>query len=1151
MEATFLNFCDENFTTLSHFCRKDEPDDPDSGLLDLIHDDFSYQASNFGVAMDLWETEQDSNSDSSVLPVTIPQEGSLSRIDHSNKEDFQKMLLDWQEHLGSLQVSDTEEIDAVPEQLPDNIFEDHIYDSMFTEKPIFTSVTSKSTPSISIKDDDINIYNLDELLDCADDNDDKLPIKIHEHVLRKMGQFKVDPVAKPEIKAVVKSESEIREAGGEQSIDKNNQRKSVKLEPRISVKKESYVDCKFMKINNINEQLATAEFAKGANTLSEQNDSFELLNCDPLKMEEELLKTFPKIKVEPSELDLKLEVDEDCVDIETVSEQIPVLEAGDLKSLLEQFEASEAVSPNIVTGTATSLQQQMPADSALGRDKADTPATAATSAPSTSIVSAPIKPPITLPSSGQQALPNVTTSVTTSVVSTLKTHTPAPHATSAIPSCLKISNSATRPLLKSLHLSQSVSAVSVAANQCPKESKLFDNSSPSTSVASSGSSSPVSQPTTPPQSNHKIQESLSAALIEKLKASGRKKTIPVIPAMPTKRSGRGATRMQDAGAALSRNKLLKIVAGGESIQLDHDYCSMSSGTVEAPRPFYHSDASEYSVAPNASLLLPQEQQLKHSSSTDCWENSSRKDSGLESGDVSDASEEAGGSSVVTSVDCGSGTVITTLKSSVTSAQIQPGTSLLRKSLNTGPHVASNSNSQKQKLKQFQQQQRQQQQQQQQNQQIPQQQQQQNFQKQQQQQQQQQHHHHHHHHQKEQQSPSAQTQQAPKKRKLNLEEYRNRLKDRDRAKDTPMGTSKIISVADIPMPPSNTAAEVNKKSTDNVESRVRPEMCNAEVQADVSKELGATSDTEKRLGRLRDHRHRQYRSKRHSSSSSSESSQSSSSSSRSSSYSPSRKQRRQRNRSRHRRRSRSRRRTSKRRHSSASRSCSRSSSSRSSRGGSSSSYSSRSRSRSWSSGARFRSRSWSRSRSRSRSRLRWNSRPSHHSGRPRRDGYADRWQRSRSPFRGPRCRNISQISDREKQRQVEERRVIYVGRIDEGTSKAQLRKRFEVFGPIIDISVHFREHGDNYGFVTYMYKKDAYEAVEHGNDDPHLPQYDLCFGGRRAFCKTRYADLDGLATSNDSVGQFPARGPNVKSRQEDSFDLLLREAQATIRKRSKV
>lgn len=52
----------------------------------------------------------------------------------------------------------------------------------------------------------------------------------------------------------------------------------------------------------------------------------------------------------------------------------------------------------------------------------------------------------------------------------------------------------------------------------------------------------------------------------------------------------------------------------------------------------------------------------------------------------------------------------------------------------------------------------------------------------------------------------------------------------------------------------------------------------------------------------------------------------------------------------------------------------------------------------------------------------------------------------------------QVNEREKQRQVEERRVIYVGRIEEGTSKAELRRRFEMFGPIVDISVHFREHG---------------------------------------------------------------------------------------------
>ena len=48
--------------------------------------------------------------------------------------------------------------------------------------------------------------------------------------------------------------------------------------------------------------------------------------------------------------------------------------------------------------------------------------------------------------------------------------------------------------------------------------------------------------------------------------------------------------------------------------------------------------------------------------------------------------------------------------------------------------------------------------------------------------------------------------------------------------------------------------------------------------------------------------------------------------------------------------------------------------------------------------------------------------------------------------------------------------------------------------------------DNYGFVTFAYKTDAYRAVEHGNDDPSLPRYDLCFGGRRAFCKVKYADL---------------------------------------------
>ena len=51
------------------------------------------------------------------------------------------------------------------------------------------------------------------------------------------------------------------------------------------------------------------------------------------------------------------------------------------------------------------------------------------------------------------------------------------------------------------------------------------------------------------------------------------------------------------------------------------------------------------------------------------------------------------------------------------------------------------------------------------------------------------------------------------------------------------------------------------------------------------------------------------------------------------------------------------------------------------------------------------------------------------------------------------------------------------------------------------------HGrDNYGFVSFNNKDDAYEAVEHGNDDPSYPRVDLCFGGRRKFCKQKYSDL---------------------------------------------
>lgn len=117
----------------------------------------------------------------------------------------------------------------------------------------------------------------------------------------------------------------------------------------------------------------------------------------------------------------------------------------------------------------------------------------------------------------------------------------------------------------------------------------------------------------------------------------------------------------------------------------------------------------------------------------------------------------------------------------------------------------------------------------------------------------------------------------------------------------------------------------------------------------------------------------------------------------------------------------------------------------------------------------------------------------------------------------------------------------MGRLDEGITKADLRRRFEIFGPVVDISVHFRERGDNYGFVTFLYNTDAYTAVEHGNDNPSLPRYDLCFGGRRAFCKSNYADLDDMRSSAP-ISRLPP------SNEENTFDYLLEEAKAQLRKR---
>eukprot|EP00795_Rhopilema_esculentum_P012456 gene12456-3125_t len=89
----------------------------------------------------------------------------------------------------------------------------------------------------------------------------------------------------------------------------------------------------------------------------------------------------------------------------------------------------------------------------------------------------------------------------------------------------------------------------------------------------------------------------------------------------------------------------------------------------------------------------------------------------------------------------------------------------------------------------------------------------------------------------------------------------------------------------------------------------------------------------------------------------------------------------------------------------------------------------------------------------------------------------------------------------------ERRNVYAGGIKENMTRSDLIRRFEVFGPIERVTLHFREEGDNYAFIVFEDSKDAVRAVEEGNNDPNYTSLDLCFGGRRKFVGGSYVDFD--------------------------------------------
>ncbi|KAK6493839.1 peroxisome proliferator-activated receptor gamma coactivator 1-alpha-like isoform X6 [Huso huso] len=203
-------------------------------------------------------------------------------------------------------------------------------------------------------------------------------------------------------------------------------------------------------------------------------------------------------------------------------------------------------------------------------------------------------------------------------------------------------------------------------------------------------------------------------------------------------------------------------------------------------------------------------------------------------------------------------------------------------------------------------------------------------------------------------------------------------------------------------------------------------------------------------------------------------------------------------------------------------------------------SSRSRHDNDSSHSRPRSHKSPHSHSRSRSRSPYNRRPRYDSY----EEYQHERLKREEYRRDYEKREYERAKQRERQRQkaIEERRVVYVGRLRSDITRTELKHRFEVFGEIEECTVNLRDDGDNFGFITYRYTCDAFAALENGHTlrRSNEPQFELCFGGRKQFCKSNYTDLDSHSDDFD-----PA---STKSKYDSlDFDSLLKEAQRSLRR----
>lgn len=127
--------------------------------------------------------------------------------------------------------------------------------------------------------------------------------------------------------------------------------------------------------------------------------------------------------------------------------------------------------------------------------------------------------------------------------------------------------------------------------------------------------------------------------------------------------------------------------------------------------------------------------------------------------------------------------------------------------------------------------------------------------------------------------------------------------------------------------------------------------------------------------------------------------------------------------------------------------------------------------------------------------------------------------------------------------VEERRIVYVGRIEPETTRETLRRKFASYGSIKQITIRNKDSGLNYGFVTFANSEDAFKVIDNYQSDVSINMYDISFGGRRAFCRSSYADLDNAGLN--LYKSYPSIRQVTQPVESESFEVLLSQMKAKL------